>query len=55
MVLQFHRDGSLHRLTHCISRDLKPTMSISCNNSNPQVLRVPEKRDKTIKNRKKVT
>lgn len=53
MVLQFHRDGSLHRLTHCISRDLKPTMSISCNNSNPQVLRVPEKETKLLRIEKK--
>lgn len=52
MLLQFHRDGSLHPLTHCISRDSKPTMSISCNNSNPQVLRVPGKETKLLRREK---
>lgn len=49
MLLQSHRDGFLHPLAHCISRDSKPKMSISCNNSNPQVVRVPGKEEKLFR------
>lgn len=49
MLLQSHRDDFLHPLTHCIPRDSKQKMSISCNNSNPQVLRVPGKKTKLLR------